>query len=426
MSMEGLTLEDDISILNHEEASPEVTHFRHSPIATSSGDESVASHFALVTAYEDIKKRLKETESENSFLKRKARLLEERLLNASLDNEKCPIGQEEVNKAYQAYREVCIERDKMRQKLERMIKEQMDSVRILNETLQAKEVEILQLRSEVETHQVMDDLHRTQNSWDLEKSNNELKMYTLNQELEILKRECSFLRVELRNSKLKESSLNECMSKREILKDEEATREVGLLKPYQDLKREMSNLHLVTKTQAELLRKLLAAQSSTKNAEKKQQEEGKETGGRIQRTEARRPNLIAQCLDDLLLDCGKLELNSSGAIYQAPRSSSKDTDVKISNCTTTRHFQQDATALCDQEFLAPWTNSRPSPIGSAALEENGSSGKGSFDDNSWVFPSSPTGNPSNAAFWKTGNASPSSAMKIPVVNMHNPDLVFRS
>uniref|UniRef100_UPI00398EDC52 5-azacytidine-induced protein 2 n=1 Tax=Pristiophorus japonicus TaxID=55135 RepID=UPI00398EDC52 len=397
--MEGLIVEDDISILNHEEASPEATHFRYSPIAASSGDESVASHFALVTAYEDIKKRLKETEIENSFLKKRARMLEERLLNASLDNEKSSLGQEEVNKAYQAYREVCIERDKMRQRLERMIKEQMDSVRILNETLQAKEVEILQLRSEVETHQVMDDLHRTQNSWDLEKSNNELKMYTMKQELEILKRECSVLRVELHNCKLKESSLDECMSKREILKDEEAEREFGLKKPYQDLKREMSNLHLVTKTQAELLRKLLATQGSTKNV---------------------------QSLDDLVIDCGKLELNSSGAVYRAPRTSSKDIDVKISHFTTPHHFQQDTVTLCDQEFLAPWTNSRPTPLGSAALEENGSCGKGSFDDNSWVFPSPPLGNPSNAAFWKTGNSSVSSAMKIPVVNIRDQDFQFRS
>ncbi|XP_038653237.1 5-azacytidine-induced protein 2 isoform X2 [Scyliorhinus canicula] len=426
MSMEGLYLEDDISILNHEEASPEVTHLRLSPIATSSGDESVASHFALVTAYEDIKKRLKETECENSFLKRKARLLEERVLNASLDNEKSVIGQDEVNKAYQAYREVCIERDKMKHRLERMIKEQMDSVRILNETLQAKEVEILQLRSEVETHQVMDDLHRTQSSWDLEKSNNELKMYTQNQELEILKQECSLLRVELHNCKLKESSLNECMSKREILKDEEAAREIGLQKPYQDLKREMSNLHLVAKTQTELLRKLLARQGSTKNVEEKKQDDRKETGGRMQRTEARRQNSTVQCLEDMILEGGKLELSSFGATYRSPRSSSKDTDVKVSNCTTARHFQQDTAALCDQDFLPPWTNSRPSPVGRAAMEENGSCGKGSFDDNSWVFPSSPVGNPSNAAFWKTGNASPSSAMKIPVVNMQNPDLVFRS
>lgn len=70
--------EDDIDILNHEKAD---THYRQDgqfPIPVFSGEESVASHFALVTAYEDIKKRLKETERENSFLKKRVRLLEEK------------------------------------------------------------------------------------------------------------------------------------------------------------------------------------------------------------------------------------------------------------------------------------------------------------------------------------------------------------
>lgn len=65
-------VEDDICILNHEKA--DNAHKRDSdiPVPSYSGDESVASHFALVTAYEDIKKRLKETEKENSFLKKKS------------------------------------------------------------------------------------------------------------------------------------------------------------------------------------------------------------------------------------------------------------------------------------------------------------------------------------------------------------------
>ena len=48
-------VEDDICILNHEKA-----HRREAvtPLSAYPGDESVASHFALVTAYEDIKKRL--------------------------------------------------------------------------------------------------------------------------------------------------------------------------------------------------------------------------------------------------------------------------------------------------------------------------------------------------------------------------------
>ncbi|XP_062925565.1 5-azacytidine-induced protein 2 [Mobula hypostoma] len=393
--MEILGAEDDISILNHEEASPEATPFRYSPIVGSSGDESVGSHFALVTAYEDIKKRLKQTETENSFLKKKARMLEERLLNASLDNERSSFEQEGVNKAYQAYREVCIERDKMRQRLERMVKEQMDSVRILNEVLQAKEVEILQLRSEVETREVMDDLNKTHNSWELDKSSNEIKVHTLNQQLEILKQECAFLREELQNYKLKDLSLDACRSKREGLNDEETVREVSLQKPYQDLKREMSNLHLVTKTQAELLRKLLATHGSTKNV---------------------------QSQEDLLRDCGKLELSSSGATYQVLRPSSAGAGVKISKLTTTDCFQQDTATYCDQEFLLPWANSRPTPVGSAAFEENVSCGKGTIDDNSWVFPNQPVDSPSDAAFWKTGNNSGSSTVKVPVVNIRDPFL----
>ncbi|XP_072880607.1 5-azacytidine-induced protein 2 isoform X2 [Hemitrygon akajei] len=348
--METLGAEDDISILNHEEASPEATPFRYSPIAGSSGDESLGSHFALVTAYEDIKKRLKQTETENSFLKKKTRMLEER------------------------------------------VKEQMDSVRILNEALQAKEVEILQLRSEVETRQVMDDLNKTHNSWELDKSSNEIKVHTLNQQLEILKQECTFLREELQNYKLKDLSLDACGFKREGLNDEETVREVSLQKPYQDLKREMSNLHLVTKTQAELLRKLLATHGSTKNVQSQ----------------------------DLLRE--KLELSSSGATYQVLRPSSADAGVRISKLTTTDRFQQDTATYCDQEFLLPWANSRPSPVGSAAFEESVSCGKGTIDDNSWVFPNRPVDSPSDAAFWKTGNNSGSSTVKIPVVNIRDPFL----
>lgn len=70
-------MEDDICILNHEKA-----HRRDpvTPVSIYSGDESVASHFALVTAYEDIKKRLKDSEKENSFLKKRIRILEEKVI----------------------------------------------------------------------------------------------------------------------------------------------------------------------------------------------------------------------------------------------------------------------------------------------------------------------------------------------------------
>lgn len=71
--------EDDIDILNHEKADTHHKRDGEIPVPAYTGEESVASHFALVTAYEDIKKRLKETERENSFLKKRLRLLEEKV-----------------------------------------------------------------------------------------------------------------------------------------------------------------------------------------------------------------------------------------------------------------------------------------------------------------------------------------------------------
>lgn len=143
-------VEDDICILNHEKA-----HRRDpvTPVSIYSGDESVASHFALVTAYEDIKKRLKDSEKENSFLKKRIRILEEKLIGARKDEETSSVGREQVNKAYHAYREVCIDRDNLKSKLDKMNKDNSESLKVLNEQLQSKEVELLQLRTEVETQQ---------------------------------------------------------------------------------------------------------------------------------------------------------------------------------------------------------------------------------------------------------------------------------
>lgn len=70
-------VEDDICILNHEKAHRRETA---TPLSVYSGEESVASHFALVTAYEDIKKRLKDSEKENSLLKKRIRALEEKVV----------------------------------------------------------------------------------------------------------------------------------------------------------------------------------------------------------------------------------------------------------------------------------------------------------------------------------------------------------
>ncbi|XP_040492820.1 5-azacytidine-induced protein 2 isoform X3 [Ursus maritimus] len=191
-------VEDDICILNHEKA-----HRRDTvtPISIYSGDESVASHFALVTAYEDIKKRLKDSEKENSFLKKRIRFLEEKLIGARLDEETSSVGREQVNKAYHAYREVCIDRDNLKSKLDKMNKDNSESLKVLNEQLQSKEVELLQLRTEVETQQVIRYLNPPSSNWEVEKLSCDLKIHGLEQELELMRKECSDLKIQLQKAK---------------------------------------------------------------------------------------------------------------------------------------------------------------------------------------------------------------------------------
>ncbi|OCT76125.1 hypothetical protein XELAEV_18031313mg [Xenopus laevis] len=55
-------LDNDICVLTHKKADCLQRRDQHTPFSASSGEASVASHFELVTAYEDIKKHLKETE----------------------------------------------------------------------------------------------------------------------------------------------------------------------------------------------------------------------------------------------------------------------------------------------------------------------------------------------------------------------------
>ncbi|NXF97672.1 AZI2 protein, partial [Eubucco bourcierii] len=259
-------VEDDICILNHEKADNAHKRDGEIPVSSYSGDESVASHFALVTAYEDIKKRLKEAEKENSLLKRRVRILEEKLLGSRLEEDCSSVGREQVNKAYQAYREACIDRDHLRSRLEKVMKESAESLKSLNEQLQSKEVELLQLRTEVETQQVMKNLNCTQSSWEIEKLNSDLKVHSLEQSLEKLKEECGSLRKELQKSKHKaqnENPLNgDDLQRQDIQRYEMLS--FCVQQAFWELKREVSTLHLVADVQAKLLRKLRAKPAANK------------------------------------------------------------------------------------------------------------------------------------------------------------------
>uniref|UniRef100_A0A8C9I9B3 5-azacytidine induced 2 n=1 Tax=Piliocolobus tephrosceles TaxID=591936 RepID=A0A8C9I9B3_9PRIM len=207
-------VEDDICILNHEKAHKRDTV---TPVSIYSGDESVASHFALVTAYEDIKKRLKDSERENSLLKKRIRFLEEKLI-ARFDEETSSVGREQVNKAYHAYREVCIDRDNLKSKLDKMNKDNSESLKVLNEQLQSKEVELLQLRTEVETQQVMRNLNPPSSNWEVEKLSCDLKIHGLEQELELMRKECSDLKIELQKAKQTDPYQEDNLKSRDLQK----------------------------------------------------------------------------------------------------------------------------------------------------------------------------------------------------------------
>nr|XP_028607202.1 5-azacytidine-induced protein 2 isoform X1 [Podarcis muralis] len=354
--------EDDIYILNHEKADTHPKQDGEIPTPVYSGEESVASHFALVTAYEDIKKRLKETERENSLLKKRVRVLEEKVLGSHLEESASSVGREQVNKAYQAYREACIERDNLKSKLDKMMKENTESLKHLNEQLQSKEVELLQLRTEVETQQVMKSLNSTPSSWEIEKLNNALKVHSLEQDLEKLRDECNDLRKELQKSVQKVVSQEGILTNGECIQQQISIHSENVQQAYWELKREMSNLHLVTEVQAEMLRKLKLIPSATKKVPS---------------------HAPVQCIEDLERDTTDLYLAASGAVYK--KRLLPPSDHTFSNVVSS--------PSCTDERLVP--------VHDSPFQEPNSYGKSSLEDNSWVFPSPPK--PSETVFWETKN-----------------------
>ncbi|KFQ45525.1 5-azacytidine-induced protein 2 [Nestor notabilis] len=362
-------VEDDICILNHEKADNTPKRDGEIPVSSYSGDESVASHFALVTAYEDIKKRLKETEKENSSLKKRVRILEEKLLGSRLEEECSSVGREQVNKAYQAYREACIDRDHLKSKLDKMMKECSESLKTLNEQLQSKEVELLQLRTEVETQQVMKNLNCTQSSWEIEKLNSDLKVHSLEQDLEKLKQEYNSLRKELQKSKQKDQAQSESPLNGDLIRRQDIQ---SVQQAYRELKREMSNLRLVTDVQAELLRTLKTNPTATKKAS----------------------TAPVQCVD---LNISKLNLTSGVAYKKLSQN-----DQVLCNAVSPP-LPRGVQSPPERVTLQAWTDERPIPMDGKTFQEHHSYGKSSLEDNSWVFPSPPK--PNENVFWEVKNRS---------------------
>ncbi|XP_077430961.1 5-azacytidine-induced protein 2 isoform X2 [Vanacampus margaritifer] len=205
--MEHQAVDDDICILKHETA---YTAAGESPVSVCAGDESVASHFALVTAYEDIKKRLRETERDNTFLRKRVKQLEDKK------------------------------------------KEKSTSERLLTEQLQSKELELLQLRTEMETSQVMKNLNSPQDYWQMDCVSAERKILKLQEELE---------RLTLENCKQLETSGEEVCglngpNLEQTSNDDFTTREKSMQQAYATLHSEITRLHSELRHQRGLIRKL--------------------------------------------------------------------------------------------------------------------------------------------------------------------------
>ncbi|KAM6967629.1 LOW QUALITY PROTEIN: 5-azacytidine-induced protein 2 [Aplochiton taeniatus] len=175
--MEPLAVDDDICILKHETAYGTVGE---SPVSVCAGDESVASHFALVTAYEDIKKRLRETERENTLLRKRVKQLEDKLFRPEAPPSE---GPQYMNKAFSAYRGIYMEKEDLQQELNKLKKKKSESERLLTEQLQAKEMELLQLRTEMDTSQVMRSLSTPQDYWHVDTIKADLKIPALSEDL---------------------------------------------------------------------------------------------------------------------------------------------------------------------------------------------------------------------------------------------------
>ncbi|XP_043113626.1 5-azacytidine-induced protein 2 isoform X2 [Puntigrus tetrazona] len=331
--MESPAVDDDICILKHETAygPPE------SPVSVCSGDESVASHFALVTAYEDIKKRLRDTEKENGLLRRRVKQLEDKHFRPEAPPSE---GPQYMNKAFSAYRGIYIEKEDLQMELKKVKKEKQDSERLLTEQLQAKELELLQLRSEMETSQVMKSLTDTADYWQVDRSNSEMKIHSLQEQLERLQLENHALHKLCRAGQdVCENCVADEDQCHELLTD---VRTTAIVQSYQDVLSEVSRLQTTVRSQAELVRKMRDRPA---------------------------PPLFrrVQCLDDV-------QRSSVPRPPSAPPLPSAPDGPQ-----------------------EPWPLPRPAPLGSPGVRLNPPPRMSSLDDSSWSFPSPPR--PSDALFW---------------------------
>nr|XP_058902507.1 TANK-binding kinase 1-binding protein 1 isoform X3 [Kogia breviceps] len=106
-------LEDDISILTQEALGPSEVWLDAPGDPSLGGDMCSASHFALITAYGDIKERLGGLERENATLRRRLKVYEIKL-------QKNKEQEEQLGEMIQAYEKLCVEKSDLETELGEM------------------------------------------------------------------------------------------------------------------------------------------------------------------------------------------------------------------------------------------------------------------------------------------------------------------
>ncbi|XP_055760881.1 5-azacytidine-induced protein 2 [Salvelinus fontinalis] len=358
-------VEDDICILKHETA---YGGAGESPVSVCAGDESVASHFALVTAYEDIKKRLRDTERENTLLRKRVKQLEDKLFRPEAPS---PEGPQYVNKAFSAYRGIYMEKEDLQLELNKLKREKSESERLLNEQLQAKEMELLQLKTEMETSQVMKSLTSSQDYWQVDRINSELKVHTLQEELK---------RMTLEKNRLQEPCGDSSGTDGDQNHVESNPSDKAVLQSYEALATEISSLHSVLKQQSDLVKRL---------------------GDKPQLVANRRaaPTVPVQCLDDV-----EKNLNHRTVRMSVPRAPSAPPVPSSSGRPCLPPVGPPALEGLREDYWpnGPWSSHYPGALGldstSPVLLPPPPLNQASLDDSSWSFPSPPK--PSDALFWE--------------------------
>ncbi|NXK94778.1 AZI2 protein, partial [Formicarius rufipectus] len=228
---------------------------------------------------------------------------------------------------------------------------------------------------------VMKSLNCTQANWEIEKLNCDLKVHSLEQDLEKLKEECNSLRKELQKTKQKAEDGNPLSG--DHLQRQDIQRSVQ--QAYWDLKREMSNLRLVTDVQAEVLRRVKRNPTATKK--------GKSVFAVTDLPNTKPASTApAQCVES---NISKLNL-TSGVVYKNPSQSDKVFCNAVSP-----PLLRDVHVPSERVTIQARTDERPMPVDGRMFQEHHSYGKSSLEDNSWVFPSPPK--PNENMFWEIKN-----------------------